>query len=60
MNRILELSTKKGRLKEGQFVTYKGDKDVTVYNILDTERINAFYPSEDGTLITINIKDLNF
>jgi hypothetical protein len=60
MNKILELSTPKGRLKEGQFVTYKGDEDVIVYNIVDTETIQAFYPSEDGSLIEIKIKDLSY
>ena len=60
MNKILELSTPKGRLKEGQFVTYKGDEDVQIYNIVDTETIQAFYPSEDGSLIEIKIKDLYY
>lgn len=60
MNKILELSTPKGRLKEGQFVTYKGDEDVKVYNIVDTETIQAFYPSEDGVLIEIKIEDLSY
>lgn len=60
MNKILELSTPKGRLKEGQFVTYKGDEYVTVYSIVDTETIQAFYPSEDGRLIEIKIEDLSY
>lgn len=60
MNKILELSTPKGRLKEGQFITYNGDKNVMVYNIIDTETIQAFYPSEDGNLIEIKIKDLSY
>lgn len=59
MVRILELSTEKGRLKEGQFVTYKGDEDCIVYEITDTESFNCFYPSEDGSLISIKINDEN-
>jgi len=60
MSKILELSTPKGRLKEGQFVTYKGDENVNVYTIVDTETIQAFYPSEDGSLIEIKIEDLSY
>ncbi len=60
MNKILELSTPKGRLKEGQFVTYNGDENVNVYNIVDTNTIQAFYPSEDGSLIEIKIEDLSY
>lgn len=59
-NTILELSTEKGRLKTGQFVTYKGDEEVAVYFIVDTKNITAFYPSEDGELMTIPIKDLEY
>jgi len=60
MNQILELSTPNGRLKQSQFVTYKGDKNVQVYAIIDTETISAFYPSEDGSCINIPINELTF
>jgi hypothetical protein len=60
MNKILELSTPKGRLKEGQFITYNGDENVQVYSILNTETIQAFYPSEDGSLIEIKIDALSY
>ena len=57
MGRILEISTEKGRLKVGQFITYKGDEDCTVYDIVSPEKFTCFYPSDDGTLITINVND---
>ncbi|AGO48445.1 hypothetical protein Phi10:1_gp105 [Cellulophaga phage phi10:1] len=57
MASILEISTEKGRLKSGQFITYKGDEDCTVYDIVSVDKITCFYPSEDGTLITIDVKD---
>tara|TARA_R110000782_G_C14720004_1_gene404067 strand:+ start:117 stop:305 length:189 start_codon:yes stop_codon:yes gene_type:complete len=57
MGRIQEISTGKGRLKAGQFITYKGDEDCTVYDIVSTEEFTCFYPSEDGSLITINVND---
>jgi len=56
MGRILEISTEKGKLKAGQFITYKGDEDCVVYDIVSTEEFTCFYPSEDGSLITINLK----
>ena len=59
-NHIIELSTDKGRLREGQFVTYKGDDEIQVYSIIDKETITAFYPSEDGRLIVMPIIELTF
>ena len=59
-NHIIELSTDKGRLREGQFVTYKGDDEIQVYSIIDVDTITAFYPSEDGRLIVMPIIELTF
>ncbi|MEZ7496488.1 hypothetical protein QO206_13400 [Leeuwenhoekiella aequorea] len=57
MSRIIELATEKGTIKQGQFVNYKGDEEVSVYEITNKESFNAFYPSEDGCLINIKIND---
>ena len=59
-NRIIELSTKKGRLREGMFVEYRQDKKVQVYSILDTKTVLIFYPSVDGSCISVPIKDIYF
>ena len=57
MGQILEISTEKGRLKDGQFVTYKGCDSIQVYCITSVDTFTAFYPEEDGHLIEINVSD---
>ena len=60
VNRITELSTSKGRLREGQFVEYNNDDSCQIYSIIDIENVTIFYPSVDGSCIKVNIKDINF
>ena len=57
MGQILEIATEKGRLRDGQYVTYKGHDGIRVYCITSVDTFTAFYPEEDGHLIEINVSD---
>ena len=59
-NNIIELSTARGSLREGDFVEYKGDNECQIYSIVDTKTVAIFYPSTDRTYITVKIADIHF